>query len=61
MMGRWSWREVGISLGRHVFKDHIYEARDGKPQNKSQQFSPRIPKILSAAFTMTCGTDEDIE
>lgn len=61
MVGRGSGRQVGIFLGHHISKDLIYDALHDKLQNQSPQLSPRIPVILSAAFTMTCGTDEVIE
>lgn len=61
MVGRWSGRQVGIFLGHHISKDLIYDALDDELQNKSPQLSPRIPVVLSAAFTTTCGTDEVIE
>lgn len=61
MVGRWSGRQVGIFLGHHISKDLIYDALDDELQNQSPQLSPRIPVVLSAAFTTTCGTDEVTE
>lgn len=52
---------MGIFLVHHISKDLIYDALDDELQNQSPQLSPRIPVVLSAAFTMTCGTDEVTE